>query len=57
MARKNSLQDSLNTLKPIFYFWNSLFQIVLDNITEIWTRIIEIVSIFKTKLVREKDML
>jgi hypothetical protein len=28
MTRKNSLQDSLNTLKPIFYFWNSLFQIV-----------------------------
>ena len=28
MTKKNSLQDSLNTLKPIFDFWNSLFQIV-----------------------------
>jgi hypothetical protein len=25
---KNSLQDSLKTSKPIFYFWISLFQIV-----------------------------
>jgi hypothetical protein len=28
---KNSLQDSLNTLKPIFDFKNSLFQIVSHN--------------------------
>ena len=31
--KKNSLQDSLNTLKPIFDFWNFLFQIVICNFT------------------------
>ena len=32
MTKKNSLQDSLNTLKPIFDFWNSLFQIVRSKL-------------------------
>jgi hypothetical protein len=60
MTKKKSRQDSLNTLKPIFDFWNSLFQIVLiiflsDFKSELWwTKCIRRISKLFSDLIMSK---